>query len=299
MKTKKIADAAEQMKQKLFSANRPEKIVVSASGYREYIGKTVTVRLENIVIEENVRREVDQTSPKFLQLVDSIREVGLLQNLVLQICNGDKGEYLSCVSGQRRLLAARIAGLQKAMCLIKEYQAADRVAIGLTENILREDLNCIDIAEGYAKLIENGWSEEQIANHYERGTRTIHRYLIIASWPEDVKEMMREYPDVFSTRVIFNQFVSRGFKSNEELRAAVTAKIKTTIGKDSAAETQSLPENKVQELAKDLTQQMKMKIGIKGNTQKGRIVIDYRNAEEMERVVALIKRFGSHQSLEK
>lgn len=120
-----------------------------------------------------------------------------------------------------------------------------------------------------------------------------------AVWPDDVKVMMREYPNVFSTRVIFNQFVSRGFKSNEKLRAAVTAKIKTTLENDSPPENLSLPENKVEEIAKDLTQQMKMKIGIKGNTEKGRIVIDYRSAKEMERVVALIKRFGSHKSLEK
>src|SRR5262245_52869600 len=129
---------------------------------KAHVDKQVEIPITYIRIEENVRRNLDTQSPKFLELVESIRNQGVLQNLVVDL-RLEEGRYqLYCIAGQRRLLAAQEAGKTKVSCLIKEFDnQADRIASGLTENLTREDLHCLDVAEGYAGLIEHGWTEEK------------------------------------------------------------------------------------------------------------------------------------------
>ena len=295
MKAKTIAASAEEMKKKLFvesqqdSTQKPQQADRFAA-YRDHIGKTVTIPLEYITIEDNVRKEVDTSSPKFLELVDSIRRKGLLQNLIVDVRYGQTGTYLSCTSGQRRYLAAKAAGLEKATCLLKEYSYAERVSVGLTENLIRQDLNCIDIADGYAALRKEGWSEEEISAHFERGQRTIHRYLVIASWPEDVKQSMRKYPDVFTTRTIFNQFVSRGFKSEDDLREAVQSKMSKALEPGAVKLKQSSKQrSEVRATVSSLSEKLKLPVDIKGNDQQGKITISYQNREELEMIIKIIR----------
>jgi ParB family chromosome partitioning protein len=292
---KKIAASAEEMSKKLFGKQRPASTQESQQGdrfaaYRDHIGKTVTLPIEHIVIEDNVRQEVDRSTPKFKELVDSIKREGILENLVVEVRNGHNGIYLSLVAGQRRLLAAIEAGVKKATCLLKEYTPAGRVSVGLTENLVREDLNCIDIAEAYAVLRKEGWLEEEIAARFERGQRTIHRYLVIASWPEDVKQTMRKHLDVFTTRTIFNQFVSRGFKDENELRKAVESMVSKAIAPKAEELKQTGKQRAEMKTAiSSLSEKLKLPVTIKGDNNEGKITISYHNREELEKVIRIIQ----------
>jgi ParB family transcriptional regulator, chromosome partitioning protein len=292
---KKIAASAEEMSKKLFGKEHQVSVQESQradrfAAYRDHIGKTVTVPIEHIVIEDNVRQEVDKSTPKFKELVDSIKREGILQNLIVEVRNGQNGTYLSLVSGQRRLLAAIEAGIQKATCLLKEYNLAGRISVGLTENIVRQDLNCIEIAEGYAALRREGWSEDEIAARFERGQRTIHRYLVIASWPEDVRQTMRKYPDVFTTRTIFNQFVSRGFKDENELRKAVESLVSKALEPKAEEPKQAGKQRSEMKTAiSSLSAKLKLPVTIKGDNNEGKITISYHNHEELEKVIRIIQ----------
>jgi ParB family chromosome partitioning protein len=222
--------------------------------------------------------------------VGSIKRDGILQNLIVEVRNGNNGTYLSCVSGQRRLLAAKEAGVEKAVCLLKEYSYAERVSTGLTENLIRQDLNCIDVAEGYATLRKEGWSEEEIAARFERGKRTIHRYLVIASWPEDVKQAMRKYPDVFTTRAIFNQFVSKSFQSEADLRAAVNSKLAKALEPGAEKLKRSIkPKSEARAAASVLSERLNLPVEIMGNDHQGKITISYHNREELEKIIRIIQ----------
>jgi ParB family transcriptional regulator, chromosome partitioning protein len=301
MKSKNITSSAEEMKQKLFgqaaSATEPSNSATAnrLNAYRDYIGKTVTVPIDLITIEDNVRKQVDTTSPKFMELVDSIKREGILQNLIVDVRSSAEGTYLSCVSGQRRLLAARHAGVEKAVCLLKQYQNDERISIGLTENLVRQDLHCIDVAEGYAELHRNGWSEELIAERFERGQRTIHRYLLIAAWPEDVKLQIRQHPEIFSTRVIFNQFVSRGFADENDLRQAVEHKIASAtnlLQKKSAQKRSASPlyelTNETKQSVKILEDKLQAGVKVKNSDGKGKIEISYQGSEDLMRILQIL-----------
>lgn len=251
---------------------------------KAHIDKQVELPLAYIQIEDNVRRTLDTNSVKFQELVDSIRQQGMLQNLVVELRFEDGQHSLICVAGQRRLLAAREAGKTKANCLIKQFASpAERIAAGLTENLTREDLYCLDIAQGYAGLLANGWTEQQLAQNFERNPRTIRRYRTIAEWPTEIHELIREHQNVFTTKVIFNEFVARRFATLAEFREAVLAKINQTA-KTSAART-TVP---LQELEINLKAQLQMKLQLKGDEQVGKLTISYQNAEQLQQLKQLL-----------
>lgn len=301
MKSKKIATSAEEMKQKLFgqlSANTSEAVEPSVDRFRaylDYIGKTVTIPVEHISLEDNVRKAVDITSPKFLELVDSIKREGLLQNLIVDVRHGPQGTYLACVSGQRRLLAAKEARVEKAVCLLKQYGEAERISIGLTENLVRQDLHCLDIAEGYAELRRRGWAEEEIAERFEREQRTVHRYLLIAAWPAAVKSRIRQYPEIFTTRVVFNQLVSRGFADVSKLHQAVEEKVNAGL-RAKTGTTNSIGESVIQlklsaksrQAIKVLSDKLQAEIKLKTADGKGKLEISYQNEEELQRILQIL-----------
>jgi ParB family transcriptional regulator, chromosome partitioning protein len=301
MKANKIAASAEEMKQKLFGRQQSDSEMKPLqadpfANYREHIGKTVTIPIKHITVEDNVRKNFNKSSTKYQELVGSIRRDGLLQNLVVELRKNQLGlTYISLVSGQRRFFAAEEAGLERVTCLLKEYSRADRVSTGLTENLFRQDLTCIDVAEGYAELRKEGCTEEEIAARFKRDERTIHRYLLIASWPDDIKQTMRMHSEVFTTRAIFNQFVSKKFENEDEMRAAVNARLTMALqpgdGKPKLSVTQR---SEVKIAASTLSEKLKLPVAIKGNDKEGKITIKYHNREELENIIKIIQ--GSNSS---
>jgi len=199
------------------------------------------------------------------------------------------------VSGQRRLLAAKAAGVEKAVCLLKQYGEAERISIGLTENLVRQDLHCLDVAEGYAELRRRGWAEEEIAARFEREQRTVHRYLLIAAWPEEVKKRIRQYPEIFTTRMIFNQFVSRGFADESKLRQAVEEKINASlqtktveIAAPSDGATQFKLSDENRQAVNALSDRLQAEVRLKTVGGKGKLEIGFRSDEELGRILQIL-----------
>ncbi|HKX31476.1 MAG TPA: ParB/RepB/Spo0J family partition protein [Blastocatellia bacterium] len=254
------------------------------AGLKAHLNRQVEIPLEYIQIEDNVRRHLDTGSARFQELVDSIRTQGLLQNLVVELRQEDGRHRLYCVAGQRRLLAAQQAGKVKANCLIKQFDdKADRIAAGLAENLTREDLHGLDVAEGYAGLIENGWTEEKIAQHFERNPRTIRRYLTIAAWPKEILQLIREHQEVFTTKVLFNELVARRFADQDQFRKAVQAKIEKP-----AAAKRTETETRIRELEQELKSRLDLKVSVSGNEEAGKIVLTYSDPDQLGRIRELL-----------
>ena len=117
---------------------------------------------------------------------------------------------------------------------------------------------------------------------------------MIAAWPEDVKLRIRQHPEVFSTRVIFNQFVSRGFKDEAALRAAIETKIvqATKPGREQSeqrsAAVPKLIESKTRQSIKILEDKLRAGIKIKDSAGKGKIEIAYENAADLQRILEIL-----------
>lgn len=189
------------------------------------IGKIATIPLDEIETSENVRKAIDTKSEGFLRLVESIKKYGILENVVAELKVNKKGtDYkLVCIAGHRRILAAKEAkNIERVPCLLQSYtHKGDSVGAALAENLNREDLHCLDIADGYRDLLASGWDEDELSKHFCRDIRTIKHYIKMSGWSDEVKSMFRENQTIFSTRVIMRQFAYRKFAHEDELKDAI------------------------------------------------------------------------------
>ena len=116
------------------------------------------------------------SADKLKELADSIRASGLVQPVLLRRADG----RYQLIAGERRWRAARQAGLTVIPAVVREIGDRDALELALTENLLREDLNPLEAAEGYAALQQkHGLSHEEIAEHLGLGSVHRHQYLAL------------------------------------------------------------------------------------------------------------------------
>ncbi|HUT79030.1 MAG TPA: ParB/RepB/Spo0J family partition protein [Polyangia bacterium] len=120
-------------------------------------------------------------------LVETIREVGMIQPLVVR----RTGDGYELIAGERRWRAAQLAGLAEVPVVIKDVTDSEAFVMGLIENLHREDLNPIEEAEGYSRLIEeHGLSQADISAKLGRDRSTVSNSLRLLKLPEEVRALV-------------------------------------------------------------------------------------------------------------
>lgn len=133
------------------------------------------------------RRSLDEEG--LAELAASIRSCGILQPLTVRRA----GEGYELVAGERRLRAARIAGLREVPCLVAQVGEEDSALLALMENLQRRDLDCWEEAQAIARLISRyGLSQEEAARRLGRAQPTVANKLRLLRLPEDVRALLRE-----------------------------------------------------------------------------------------------------------
>lgn len=133
------------------------------------------------------RRSFDEEG--LAELAASIRSCGILQPLSVRRA----GEGYELVAGERRLRAARIAGLREVPCLVAQVGEEDSALLALMENLQRRDLDCWEEAQAIARLISRyGLSQEEAARRLGRAQPTVANKLRLLRLPEDVRALLRE-----------------------------------------------------------------------------------------------------------
>ena len=137
------------------------------------------------------RRSFDEEG--LAELAASIRSCGILQPLTVRRA----GEGYELVAGERRLRAARIAGLREVPCLVAQVGEEDSALLALMENLQRRDLDCWEEAQAIARLISRyGLSQEEAARRLGRAQPTVANKLRLLRLPEDVRALLRLPEDV-------------------------------------------------------------------------------------------------------
>jgi ParB family chromosome partitioning protein len=128
------------------------------------------------------RKKFDEE--KMQQLAESIKEHGIVQPVLVK----REGEFYKLIAGERRWRAARIAGLKKIPVVVKDFSDSEIMEISLIENIQREDLNPIEEAEAYKKLIDEfGMTQEKIAERIGKSRSAVANILRLMGLDERVK----------------------------------------------------------------------------------------------------------------
>src|SRR3972149_4661052 len=137
--------------------------------------------------EHQPRKSFDDV--KLNQLVSSIKNRGIIQPIILKEENGG----YKIIAGERRWRAAKVAGMRTVPAIIKDVSQRDAMELALIENIQREDLNPIEEAEAYKRLIEEyKLTHEEVSEKIGKNRATISNYLRLLNLPEEVKNYLFE-----------------------------------------------------------------------------------------------------------
>jgi ParB/RepB/Spo0J family partition protein len=250
------------------------------------VGKTVILPINFLTIQDNIRQILDMSSPEFRQLVESIRKNGVKQNLIGDLRVSDDGEWkIICVAGQRRLLAAKEVGLDTVPVRLEQY--ADETALlvdSLSENILRQNLHCLDAALGYLRLLNQGWTPDEIATSFERKRDTVMKMLRLARYPESAQDIIRTYPEKFTSAILLAKFVAKSWADDQALVSAL---------EDFAAMERkrhlrnTISDHEVKQMEASLTDRG-IKAKSKGSKASGHITLGWHSQEEFNEIAKVL-----------
>jgi ParB family chromosome partitioning protein len=164
--------------------------LIPGSNGAEGAGETNFISLAKI--DPNPRQpRLDMDDAEMNELAASIREHGILQPLIATY-NTDTDRY-TLIAGERRLRAAQLAGLDMVPVITRAASEQERLELALIENLQRSDLNPLETAEAYQKLVEEfNLSHEQIATQVGKNRTTITNTLRLLNLPEETKKALRE-----------------------------------------------------------------------------------------------------------
>lgn len=235
------------------------------------------------------------------ELAASLRMYGMIQPIVVK----KNGEYYEIIAGERRWRAAKIAGLEKVPIVLKDWTEGEAFEAALVENLQREDLNPMEEAESYRRLQEEfQLSQEKIAEKVGKSRSAVANSLRLLQLDERVRRLVVENKltggHARSLLPITDgdaQFELAEHCIEEELSVrAVETLVKAYLTK---AETEKIPE-KTDEATKsacraveeELKTIFSTKVRLKpiGKRQKGKIEMEYYSKEDLERLLALLKR---------
>lgn len=239
------------------------------------------------------RKEFDEDA--LLELADSIKQFGVLQPLLVQ----KKKDYYEIIAGERRWRAAKLAGLKEVPVLIKSYTDQEIVEISLIENIQRENLNPIEEAMAFKRLLEEfHLKQDEVAERVSKSRTAVTNSMRLLKLSDKVKQMIID--DMISTghaRALLaiedeeQQYLLATKIFDEKLSVRETEKLVKSLKNPKKEIKKITPEH--QFIYNDIAEKMKSIMGTKVNINakangKGKIEIEYYSEEELERIYDLM-----------
>ena len=278
------------------------------------IEKPVEKVIEKIVEKPiELRLKIDEIEPNRLQprknfdedalqeLSESIKQFGLIQPIVVK----KQENYYEIVAGERRWRAARIAGLKEVPVIIKEYDERESMEIAIVENLQREDLNPIEEAQAYRRLIEEfGLKQDEAAQRVSKSRTAVTNAMRLLKLDERVQQMVID--DMISgghARTLLSiedkdeQYTMAMLVFDNKMSVRETEKlVRSYLKKEEEKNTVEKKEDfsQMETIYHQLEERMKSGIGSKvaihsKNYKKGKIEIEYYSNDELERIIDLIE----------
>lgn len=249
---------------------------------------------------EQPRKKFEEDA--LLELADSIKQFGVIQPLIVQ----KRKDYYEIIAGERRWRAAKIAGVKEVPVIVKEYTEQEIVEISLIENIQRENLNPIEEAMAYKKLLEEfNLKQDEVAERVSKSRTAVTNSMRLLKLDEKVQQMIVD--DMISTghaRALLaiddkeKQYELANQIFDEKLSVRETEKLVKDLKNPKKKKEKKIVENSFiyDDLANKMKEVMGTKVSIasKGNG-KGKIEIEYYSDKELERMFDMIMSIGKDE----
>jgi len=256
----------------------------------------VDVPIDQIEVNPNQPRKVfDFTALD--ELAASIKSSGVIQPIIVRRLGGS----YQLIAGERRWRAARQAGLARIPAMVREATDAQSIELALVENLLREDLNPIEAAQAYQKLLaEFAWTQEELAQRIGKDRTSIANCLRLLRLPEEIQADLRSGRLTMghARALLALSTVSEQLRLRDEILAndwSVRTTEDSIRAKESAAEACGVTPRKgrrrsveLAALEEALQRGLMTRVRIIGNERKGKIEVSYATSEELERLSELL-----------
>lgn len=242
------------------------------------------------------RRNFDEDSLQ--ELADSIKQYGLLQPILVQ----DKKDHYEIIAGERRWRAAKLAGLKEIPVIIKKYTEQEIVEISLIENIQRQDLNPIEEAQAYKRLLtEFHLKQDELAERVSKSRAAVTNSVRLLKLSDEVQQMVID--DMISTghaRALLAvedqnmQYTIAQKIFDEKLNVRDVEKLVKNLNKtpkQRVKETDSAMDAIYNDISEKLKQKLSTKVTVTSKGKgAGKIEIEFYNHEDLERLMELMGR---------
>lgn len=254
--------------------------------------KLITCGIEEIVPNRHQPRKVFDPE-KLRELVASVKEKGVIQPLLARRI--DSGYEL--IAGERRWRAAQMAGLRDVPVILREVRDTEMLELALIENIQRAELNPIEEAEGYQKLIsEFDYTQEELSIRVGKERSTITNFLRLLRLPDPVKDdVSKGVVTTGHAKAILGldspekQLEAHAIIINKGLSVRETESLVKRLAKGKPLKRVQKTNADIEMLQEGLMRSLGTKVRIAGSGRKGRIVIEYYSSDELDRLVGILK----------
>ncbi len=234
------------------------------------------------------------------ELADSISEHGIIQPITVRRLDDN---HYQLISGERRLQASKKAGLNKIPAYVRSADNQQMLEMALIENIQREDLNAIEVALSYQRLISDiGLKQEELGKRVSKNRTTVNNYLRLLKLPPDIQAGLRDrkismgharalinVDNVDLQLDLFRQIIASDL-SVRKVEALVRAgqKLKKAVaGAKSKGKTTQDPE--IRELQSKLASHFGTKVEINSENNKGEIKIPFVSIDDLNRILEILE----------
>jgi ParB family chromosome partitioning protein len=266
------------------------------------VGNIAKINISRIVVNPfNPRVEFEKEG--LTELAASIKELGLVQPLTVRKLGNDKFQI---ISGERRFRASQAAGLKELPVYIRIANDQAMLEMALVENIQRRDLNPLEIAFSYQRLIDEcGLTQEELANRIGKNRSSTTNYLRLLNLPAEIQNALKNKAisfghartlialededvqtyifDMILTENLSVRRVEELVKETKDAQKNGTSEVRKSIRKTNPI---SFTQQKYKD---DLAELLKSKVKLKlGNNGSGNLVIPFKSEEDFERIMKII-----------
>lgn len=242
------------------------------------------------------RRHFD--GEKLDELAASIREHGLIEPIAVRRAPGQEGVF-EIIAGERRFRASQRAGLKEVLVVVKDVSPKAAFELAIIENVQREDLNPVELAEALDRLVkEHGYTQESLGERIGKNRTTITNSLRLLKLPQEIRERIISGElseghgrallgaDDPKTLTEIAQKVIRGKLNVRATEALVRlSKARKDAQKDKKADEGPAKNASVRDLETRLTQSLGARVLVKDTGNKGEIVIPYADLDALDRLI--------------
>ena len=246
---------------------------------------------------EQPRKNFDEDALQ--ELADSIKQFGLLQPILVQ----DRKTHYEIIAGERRWRAAKLAGLKEVPVIIRDYTEQEIVEISLIENIHREDVNPIEEAQAYKKLLtEFNLKQDEVAERVSKSRTAVTNSMRLLKLCDEVQQMIID--DMLSTghaRALISiedpeqQYIIAQKIFDEKLSVRDVEKLVKNLNKPEKPKKEIIEDKSLEIIYQDVEEKLKQSLGTKvdisskGNGS-GKIEIEFYNHDDLDRIIELLSK---------